>query len=198
MGNTKYGYIRKLINKQDNEAVLKEMEKLGASSDTIFIDNQWKKTKYNTLLKKLLPGDMLIIDSISSLGENYQEIDKTWRGLLEEQQIEITVLDFPLMNTQGEVQGMKAKSMIDIALQCGVYIRDAERRSAKAKQLMGIANARKKGVKFGRRSLDIPEEFDAIHEQWQKNELSTRKASAMLNVDHKTFKKWSKQRLTEK
>lgn len=47
-----------------------------------------------------------------------------------------------------------------------------------------------RGVKFGRQPLERPPEYAAIRSQYEKIEISARKAGRALGVSHKTFIRW--------
>ena len=82
----------------------------------------------------------------------------------------------------------------DIVLQLLSFVAQSERESIRQRQAEGIAVAKARGVRFGRRSLKIPKAFEKIYWQWKRNEISAREASRRLNVDFKTFKKWCSQK----
>lgn len=54
----------------------------------------------------------------------------------------------------------------------------------------GIREAKKKGIKFGRNQIEIPEKFDNIAKRWIRKELSLRAGAAILKISHTTFNKW--------
>lgn len=190
MTNVKYGYIQKYDNKQKMESEVESMEENGVDKSNIYIDKQWEDKSFHRMLKKLKDGDIVYIDSLRSLGESYYGMSSKWH-LLADKKAEINTLDFTDLSTSQPINGVDANVMIDTAFYFFEYIRWAERQNARLKQAQGIAEAKKKGIKLGRRSLEIPENFDEVYEKWMRQEISGRAASNMLNVDHKTFKKWA-------
>ncbi len=54
------------------------------------------RPKYQRLLRRLKPGDLLYILSIDRLGRNYKEIQEQWHLLTQEKCVDICVLDMPL------------------------------------------------------------------------------------------------------
>lgn len=57
----------------------------------------------------------------------------------------------------------------------------------------GLAAARARGVKFGRKPMEKPKGYEALREQWERKEISARKAAEALGVSTPTFLKWVKE-----
>ena len=68
---------------QNEDRQLIAMAEAGVARGNIFIDKQsgkdFERPNYKRLMKKLLPGDTLVIKSIDRLGRNYEEIQNQWR-----------------------------------------------------------------------------------------------------------------------
>lgn len=60
----------------------------------------FERSGYQRLLRKLKTGDSIVIKSIDRLGRNYDEILEQWRLLTKQKQVDIIVLDMPLLNTK--------------------------------------------------------------------------------------------------
>ena len=135
-------------------------------------------------------GDELYIKSIDRLGRNYDEIIKEWNLITKEKSVEIIVLDFPLLDTRAKVSGVTGKFISDIVLQILSYVAQIERENILQRQMEGIREAKKKGIKFGRTQIEIPEKFDNIAKRWIRKELSLRAGAAILKISHTTFNKW--------
>ena len=60
----------------------------------------YKRQEYQRLLKKLQAKDVLVVKSIDRLGRDYQEIIEQWRFLTREKQVDIVVMDMPLLDTR--------------------------------------------------------------------------------------------------
>ena len=58
------------------------------------------------------------------------------------------------------------------------------------RQAEGIAAAKARGVKFGRRPKNRPADYEIIKKAWCEGSLSARAASQQLGVTHRTFMKW--------
>ena len=88
MDRTTYGYIRVSTRDQNEERQRIAMREAGVEDDRIYMDKQsgkdFDRPGYRQLLKKLKPGDTLIIKSIDRLGRNYEEILEQWRIITKE------------------------------------------------------------------------------------------------------------------
>lgn len=80
------------------------MRKLGISEERIYKDKQsgkdFNRPMYQKLLRKLKKGDVIHILSIDRLGRNYEDIQSQWRYLTREKEVDISVLDMPLLDTR--------------------------------------------------------------------------------------------------
>ncbi|MFM1535879.1 recombinase family protein [Helcococcus ovis] len=194
----KYGYIRVSTKEQNIDRQLSAILKEGIQLNKIYIDKasgkDFNRKKYKTLIKKLKKGDELYIKSIDRLGRNYDEIIKEWNTITKEKNADIVVLDFPLLDTRTKVNDLTGKFIADIVLQILSYVAQVERENTHQRQMEGIKEAKKRGVQFGRRNKEIPEEFYTIARKWSSKKISLRIGAKLLNVSHTTFSKWLKQK----
>lgn len=115
-----YGYIRVSSKEQNEDRQRIAMREFGVPEKNIILDKQsgkdFERPGYRRLIKKLKPGDTLVIKSIDRLGRNYEEILEQWRLLTKEKQVAIVVLDMPLLDTR---QGRDLTGVLisDIVLQ---------------------------------------------------------------------------------
>lgn len=198
----KYGYVRVSTKEQNIDRQLTAILNKGIEMKKIYIDKasgkDFNRTKYKTLMKKLKEGDELYIKSIDRLGRNYDEIIKEWNRITKEKNADIVVLDFPLLDTRTKVNDLTGKFISDLVLQILSYVAQVERENTHQRQMEGIKEAKKRGVKFGRSKIEIPKEFYNMAEKYIKNQTSLRKASKKLGVSHTTFSKWLKEEGYEK
>ena len=194
----KYGYIRVSTKDQNIDRQLTAILKEGIVMNKIYIDKasgkDFNRRKYKKLIKKLQEGDELYIKSIDRLGRNYDEIIKEWNFITKEKNAEIIVLDFPLLDTRTKAYDLTGKFIADIVLQILSYVAQIERENTHQRQMEGIKEAKKRGVKFGRSKIDVPKDFEKVANQWSKKEISLRAGAKQLNVSHTTFSKWLKEK----
>jgi len=194
LGKT-YAYIR-VSSKDQNEArQIDAMRDFGVEKQYMIIDKQsgkdFDRPGYRKLMKKLKPEDTLVIKSIDRLGRNYEEILEQWRIITKEKGAAIVVLDMPLLDTR-QGYDLTGTLIADIVLQLMSYVAQTEREFIRQRQKEGIAAAKARGVQFGRKPMEHPEEFAKLRELWLKGEISARSAAKQLGITHKTFLKWAR------
>lgn len=99
--------------------------------------------------------DLLYIKNIDRLGRNYKEILEQWRILTKEKEIDIVVMDMPLLDTR-RGKDLMGTFLSDIVLQVLSFVAENERANIRQRQAEGIAAAKAKGVSFGRPALGMP------------------------------------------
>ena len=200
MDNATYGYIRVSSRDQNEDRQRIAMREFGVPLDCVFMDKQsgkdFDRPGYQRLMRKLKPDDTLVIKSIDRLGRNYEEILEQWRLITKEKQVAIVVLDMPLLDTR-RGRDLTGTLIADIVLQLLSYVAQTEREFIRQRQAEGIAAAQARGVKFGRRPIDRPADFETIRTEWQGGHLSARRAATRLGVTHRTFLKWAAENIPE-
>ena len=190
-----YGYIRVSTKEQNEDRQVRAMQEYGVPVDCVYLDKQsgkdFERPAYKKLLRKLKTGDTVVISSIDRLGRNYNELLEQWRKITKEKGSNIVVLDMPLLDTRNREDTTKIL-IADLVLQIFSYVAQKERENIKRRQAEGIAAAKKRGVKFGRKPIPKSDNFSEVLRQWQEGKLSGRKAAKKLGVSHTTFHRWIK------
>lgn len=186
-----YAYIRVSTKDQNVARQVEAMKGFGIDIKQMYVDKQsgkdFDRKNYKRLLKKLHTGDELYIKSIDRLGRDYDEIVEQWRFLTKIQDIDIIVLDFPLLDTRNKVNGLTGKFIADLVLQILSYVAQIERENIRQRQAEGIRIAKEKGVKFGRPVMNFPENFEEIYRLWRTQQISQREAGRQLGISHTSF-----------
>ena len=155
-----------------------------------YIDKQsgkdFDRPKYRKLVRKLKKDDLLYIKSIDRLGRNYAEILEQWQFLTKEKEVDICVIDMPLLDTR-RGKDLIGTFLSDIVLQVLSFVAENERQNIRQRQAEGIAAAKAKGVKFGRPQSPLPEHFEEVFLQWKNGEISGKKAASLLGMPASTF-----------
>lgn len=189
----KYGYVRVSTKEQNIDRQLVEMYAQGLNDKTIFIDKQsgkdFERDEYQKLKKKLKSGDLLIIKSIDRLGRNYDMIIDEWRTLVNDMNVDIQVLDMPLLDTRTEGKNLVGKFISDIVLQILSFVAENERENIKKRQAEGIRIAKEKGKHLGRPKIEIPPNFSQVANQYKKKEITLAEALLSLKMNRSTFYK---------
>lgn len=188
-----YGYVRVSTREQNEQRQLIALREFGVEEKRIFMDKQsgkdFDRPQYKRMVRKLKNGDTLVIKSIDRLGRNYDEILEQWRIITKEKQAAIVVLDMPLLDTR-QNRDLTGTLIADIVLQLLSYVAQTEREFIRQRQAEGIAAAKEQGVKFGRRPMERPAQYEALREQWSRNEISARAAAKQMGITHRTFLRW--------
>lgn len=189
MGNT-YGYVRVSTREQNESRQLLAFSEQNVPEKNIFIDKQsgkdFDRPMYMRLLKKLKKDDLLYIKSIDRLGRNYEEILEQWRILTKEKQIDIVVIDMPLLDTR-RGKDLMGTFLSDIVLQLLSFVAENERKNIRERQKEGIEAARRRGVQFGRPELPLPENFIQIYSQWVEGKIGGPQAAGLCGMPITSF-----------
>ncbi len=194
MNRKTYGYIRVSSREQNEDRQRIAMREFGIPDELVFEDKQsgkdFERPGYKRLMRKIKSTDTLVIKSIDRLGRNYEEILEQWRLITKEKQAAIVVLDMPLLDTR-QGRDLTGTLIADIVLQLLSYVAQTERDFIRQRQAEGIAAAKARGVKFGRRPMKRPAEFESMRKEWEAGRISARKAAIQLGITHRTFLKWA-------
>ena len=189
-----YGYAR-VSSKDQNEArQIIALSQFPVKKENIYIDKfsgkDFDRPKYSELIKILKEQDILVIKEIDRLGRNYEEILDQWRVITKEIKADIVVLDMPLLDTRTRKENLTGTFIADLVLQILSHVAETERQSIKQRQREGIEAAKKRGVKFGRPCIPVPEEFYDLKEKWLNKKITSREAATTINVSQDTFLRW--------
>lgn len=192
---SEYGYIRVSTKEQNEDRQRNAMRDFGILPHNIVLDKQsgknFDRPGFQKLIKKIKPGDVLVVKSIDRLGRNYNEILEQWRYITKERKAAIVVLDMPLLDTRRD-RDLTGILISDIVLQLLSYVAETERQFIRQRQAEGIKAAKERGVQFGRKPKERPPEFENLEKLWKCGEISSRNAAKQLNIDHVTFLNWTK------
>lgn len=91
----------------------------------------------------------------------------------------IIVLDMPILNT-GLQRDLLGRVIAEMMLTLMSYVAETERENIRQRQAEGIAAARQKGVRLGRKPKEIPEEFEAVRALWEAGTYSATAAARKM------------------
>ena len=170
-----YGYIRVSTREQNEDRQLIALSACHIPQKNLYMDKRsgrdFNRPAYKRLLKKLKPGDLLIVKSIDRLGRNYDEILEQWRIITKVRQADVLVLDMPLLDTR-QCRDILGSFIADLVLQILSYVAHTERENIHQRQAEGIAAAKARGVRFGRPVKEFPPDFDSLYVSWRNGEIS--------------------------
>ena len=102
------------------------------------------------------------------------------------------VIDMPLLDTR-QGRDLTGTLIADIVLQLLSYVAQTEREYIRQRQAEGIAAAKARGVRFGRKAMNKPADYTVVKNAWMAGNISARGAAKRLNVAPKTFLKWARE-----
>ena len=184
------GYARVSTTNQNEDRQVQELIKYGVKEKCIYIDKQsgkdFQRPAYMRMMKRLRRNDVLIVKSIDRLGRNYREIQEEWRIITQKKNADIIVLDMPLLDTTRS-KDLLGTFIADLVLQLLSFVAENERMNIRQRQAEGIAAAKKRGVKFGRPPIPVPDNYQENYELWKNKKISARQAAENCHLTIDTF-----------
>lgn len=181
----KKGYARVSSANQHEDRQLIELLAYGVPEGNIYIDKQsgkdFNRSAYKKMYKALKKDDLLVIKSIDRLGRNYQEIQEEWRKITKVKGADIVVLDTPLLDTT-KSKDLLGTFISDLVLQLLSFVAENERINIRQRQKEGIAAAKKRGVRFGRPPLIMPDSYEEYYEMWKDKKITAKEAAEILGI----------------
>lgn len=190
MKNKIFGYARVSSKEQNEERQIVAFKDYGIDKRDIYIDKQsgkdFDREQYNILKHILRENDILVIKSIDRLGRNYNMIIDEWKDITKNIKADIVVIDMPLLDTTKN-KDLLGTFISDLILQILSYVAEQERTFIKQRQKEGISTAMNKGIKFGRPTIEKPQNYDIVVSKWKNKEIRTKEAIEQLGLKPSTF-----------
>lgn len=184
------GYARVSTVNQNEDRQIHELVKYGVQKKNIYVDKQsgkdFQRPAYLRMIKRLKQGDILIIKSIDRLGRDYHELQEEWRIITHKKKADIIVLDMPLLDTTRN-KDLLGTFIADLVLQVFSFVAENERINIRQRQAEGIAAAKKRGVKFGRPPIPVPDNFEDVYMRLKDKKITVEQAAKECNMSMVTF-----------
>lgn len=192
MSNRVYGYIRVSTREQNIERQMVSLYEAEVDKKNIFIDKQsgkdFQRPAYEKMMRHIREGDLIIIKSIDRLGRNYHDIMEQWRIITKEKKADIRIQDMPLLDTT-KTRDLLGTFISDVVLQLLSFVAENERDNIRQRQAEGIAAAKAKGVKFGKPTIPLPDNFSELYQEWQEARISLKEFANICNMGRSTLYK---------
>ena len=190
-----YGYARVSSRSQYLDRQIEELKAFGLLESQLYVDQQsgkdFDRQAYRQLKEILRAQDLLVIKSIDRLGRNYQAILEEWADLTKRQEVQIVVLDMPLLDTRSRPDDNLVGCFIsDLVLQILSFVAENERINIKTRQAEGIRIAKEKGKHLGRPRYIPPENFSLVAACYLRHECTLQQALDQLQIKKSTFYKY--------
>lgn len=178
-----YARVSSLTQKEDRQ--IDELIAYGIEAENVFVDKQsgkdFKRPQYQKMYKALKRDDLLVIKSIDRLGRNYGEIQEEWRKITKKKGADIIVLDMPLLDTT-KSKDLLGTFIADLVLQLLSFVAENERVNIRQRQREGIVAAQKRGVRFGRPPIEMPDDYEKYYNLWKDKKITAKEAAKICNV----------------
>lgn len=186
-----YAYARVSATDQNLERQYEAFKNFGIDPEMIYADKKsgkdFNRKAYRKMLKKIRPGDLIVIKSIDRLGRNYDSIIEEWSRITGALKANILVLDMPLLDTRSKADSLVGKFISDIVLQVLSFVAENERVNIRARQAEGIAAAKARGVVFGRPKRTYTDDFIYVVRQYLHADISLNEATERLKIKKSNF-----------
>jgi len=186
-----YGYIRVSSADQSANRQLDAINKFEIPTKHIFIDKQsgkdFNRPQYKKLMKRLRAGDVLYITSIDRLSRNKADIKRELE-YFRANNIRLKVLDLPTtMIDLPKEQEWVFEMVNNILIEVLGTIAEQEYTTIHKRQAEGIAAAKARGVKFGRKPKELPDNFDECVKNWKQKTLKRSELLEKCGISQSTF-----------
>lgn len=187
-----WGYVRVSSKEQNVDRQVVELKPMVTTESHLIVEKisgkNFDRPKYQSMKNLMNSGDTLIIKSLDRLGRNYEMIKNEWKDF-EDKNIQVRVLNMPLLATEYDKKDLTRNLINDIVLELLSYVAESERKNIKERQAEGIKVARTKGVKFGRPQIELPTLWDIVIEDWKNGKITAKQAMTTLQLKRTTFYK---------
>ncbi len=189
MGNI-YGYCRVSSRDQNEDRQMITMKEMNVPEKNIFIDKQsgkdFDRPQYKKLMRRIKAGDVLYVKSIDRLGRNYRDIQEQWKIITKERKADIVITDLPILDTRKN-KDLLGTFIADLVLAILSYVSENERCNIRQRQAEGIAAAKKRGVRFGRPPMPLPDNFYDVYQRWRMKKITINQAAEECRMPRSTF-----------
>ncbi|QAT63493.1 recombinase family protein [Acidilutibacter cellobiosedens] len=189
-----YAYLRVSSKEQNLDRQWDAIKSSGIKFDErdIYCDKEsgkdFEREEWKALKRSIRKGDLLVVKSLDRFGRNKAQILQEWQWLVNNE-IEIVVLDLPLLDTRKyKEEGMEGVGdlIVSLTLQILAWLAEQERLFTKQRQREGIESAKMRGVKFGRPKI-VPNNFEEVYYRWINGEITAVKAMELTRLKKNTF-----------
>lgn len=185
-----YGYARVSTREQNEDRQILALMEMGVPQSNIYLDKlsgkDFERPQYKKLLRKLDGNSVLYIKSIDRLGRNYHDLSDQWRIITKEKGADIVVIDMPLLDTRRE-KSLLGTFISDLILALLSYVAETEYQTIHQRQAEGIAAAKARGIKFGRKPSPLPPNFHEVYQRWKMGKITIKQAAFECEMPQATF-----------
>lgn len=194
-------YVRVSTKEQNEDRQVDKMVALGVERRFVLVEKESGKNfedrpVYQTLRNMLQEGDLLYIDSIDRLGRSFEGVIKEWNAITKEIKADVVALDMSEVfdsrkfKAQGEIGKLLEQQMLSLL----AWVADQERNKIITRCQEGRAAAKQRGVKMGRKPIEIDKtQFEIVYGKVERGEITNKYAEKLLGMKHTTYFTTAKQ-----
>ena len=188
----KYGYARCSTNenKQDIDRQVKELKRLGIKGENIFLEYQSglkaDREQLSRLLERLREGDMIMATEVSRITRSTKQLCE----IIELAKKKRLCLIFGTFKVDCSKQ---LDPMTEGMLKMMGVFSELERNMISQRVKSGMANAKEKGAKIGRRPTgidDIPQAFFKFYPLYMSGSINKKELARLCNLSYPTVYKY--------
>lgn len=187
------GYCRVSTNEQNLDRQIESLKDYGC--EKIYCDKStgknFNRPDYIKLKDAIRPGDTLVVHEFDRLGRNKRLTLKEIQ-YFKDNQVRLIALNLP--TTQLDTSdNLMLDTINNIIIELYTMMAQDEVEKREKRQQEGIRIALEKGVKFGRRNIEYPKEWEGIIGLVENKSMSNVTAMDMLGLKKTTYYKLLKE-----
>ena len=192
MDNRTFGYARVSSREQHEDRQIEALTNYGVNRDNIIVDKcsgkDTEREGYQYLKKQMLRnGDTLVIKELDRLSRSKSDI-KQELEFFKCNGIHVKILDIPTTLTDFPPEQMWVMDMINaILIEVLGSIAENERLKIRRRQREGIDAAKKKDIKFGRPTLELPENLEIVMQAVEAKQITVSQALGQLHISRSSY-----------
>lgn len=151
---------------------------VGNDKDKIFSEKKSGKDiesreVLKNLGKTLTDGDVLYVVSLDRLGRNKNDIKQILEDF-RKNNVTVKILDLPttMVEAKDDISQKTMDMITNLLIEVLGYMAEMERRNIRERQKQGIAVAKEKGVRFGRKPKELPKTWEADLKSWRNGDCT--------------------------
>ncbi|EQK41159.1 resolvase, N terminal domain protein [[Clostridium] bifermentans ATCC 19299] len=187
------GYCRVSTNEQNLDRQIESLKKYGC--EKIYCDKatgkNFNRPEYIKLKDAIRSGDTLVVHEFDRLGRNKRLTLKEIQ-YFKDNQIRLVALNLPTTQLDTD-DNLMLETINNIIIELYTMMAQDEIEKREKRQREGIELALKKGVRFGRRTVSYPKEWNSVIELVNKKAISNVRAMEILGLKKTTYYKLLKE-----
>lgn len=183
------GYCRVSTKEQDLTRQIESLKAYGC--EKIYADKStgknFNRPEYTKLKDALRKGDTLVVHEFDRLGRNKKLTLKELQ-YFKDNEIRLVALNLP--TTQMDTtDNLMLDTINNIVIELYTMMAQQEIETREKRQAEGIKVALDNGVKFGRKEIDYPKNWDSVIQLVDNKQINNLEAMQMLGLKKTTFYK---------